>query len=156
MEEKHVSGKIYALAVLTVLIFLCFLFISIKQEQKEVLIPQQNSSLRVIAKDNTVLLDSVSSESRDFLAAVINHSSVVLPSTEDLRIADGAITFYGQGQEDITALIWFSQEDSLLFYCENQWLLPQEEESLAAAECIRELLKTHMNTVDIRCLPQHV
>ena len=156
MERKNVSRKIYALAVLTVLIFSCFLFISIKQEQKEVLIPQQNSSLRVIAKDNTVLLDSVSSESRDFLATVLNHSSVVLPSAEDLRIADGAITFYGQDQEDVTALLWFSQEGSLLFYCQDQWLLPREEESREAAECIQELLKIQAGTVDARFSLQQV
>ena len=101
---------------------------------------QQYTGLRVTAKDNTVISGDVSSENRDLLASVLTRSQPLPEPREELRQADGALTFYGGEEKETTALVWVWKKDSLLFYCNNQWLCPNPADVDTASQCLRNLL----------------
>ena len=131
--------RLLALTALALLIMLCTCVILLQRQNCGPVL-QQYTGLRVTAKDNTVISGDVSSENRDLLASVLTRSQPLPEPREELRQADGALTFYGGEEKETTALVWVWKKDSLLFYCNNQWLCPNPADVDTASQCLRNLL----------------
>ena len=140
MRSNSCNGRRFlALATLALLIMLCACGILLQRQNCGPVL-QQYTGLRVTAKDNTVISGDVSTESRDLLASVLNRSQTLSEPDEELRQADGALTFYGGEEKETTALVWVWKEGSLLFYCNNRWLCPNPADVDTASQCLRTLL----------------
>lgn len=140
MRGSACNGRrLLALTALALLIMLCTCVILLQRQNCGPVL-QQYTGLRVTAKDNTVISGDVSSENRDLLASVLTRSQPLPEPREELRQADGALTFYGGEEKETTALVWVWKKDSLLFYCNNQWLCPNPADVDTASQCLRNLL----------------
>ena len=140
MRGSACNGRrLLALTALALLIMLCTCVILLQLQNCGPVL-QQYTGLRVTAKDNTVISGDVSSENRDLLASVLTRSQPLPEPREELRQADGALTFYGGEEKETTALVWVWKKDSLLFYCNNQWLCPNPADVDTASQCLRNLL----------------